>query len=123
MAYDFNSRLRYMGTIHSRFAVNVRSMLCRAYQWPIHAHGYRNIAYLSQRTDFESIAGGLLKRLIACNRSDGEQFNFRMMSGKQYGDSIIVAGITIEDDFVFQLRHILLHTFCPQEIGKKRRRS
>src|SRR6266700_6455874 len=101
LANEFNSRHRYMWTIQARLTVNIRCVLCRTHEWTTHTHGYRNIANTCQGTDFESVACGLLKRLIARNRGDGEQVNFKVMGGQQYGDGIVVAGVAVEDDFVF----------------------
>src|SRR2546425_3486409 len=98
LANEFNSQLRYMWTIQTRLTVNIRCVLCRTHEWTIHSHGYRNIANTCQGTDFESVACGLLKRLIARNRGDGEQFNLRMTSGQQYSDCIVVTRVAVEDD-------------------------
>jgi hypothetical protein len=53
---------------------------------------------------------GLLKRLVARNRGNGEQFDFWMMGSEQYGDGIVVAWVAVQDDFVF-------HGLCFQTIN------
>ena len=102
LANEFNCRLRNMWTIQTRLTVNIRCVLCRTNQRPIHAHGYRNIANTCQGTDFESITCDLLERLIACYCGDGEQINLRMTGGQKYGDGIVVSRVAIEDNFMFQ---------------------
>ncbi len=83
------------------FAVDVRRVLCWAYEWPVHAPGYGNIVDSSQRADFEGVARGLFERLIAGHGGNSEQVDFRMMGGQQDSNGIVVAGVTVENDFVF----------------------
>ena len=102
LANEFNRWLRYIWTIQTRLTVNICCVLRRTHEWTTHTHGYRNIPNTCQGTDFESVACGLLKRLIACYCGDGEQVNLRMTSGQKYGDGVVVTRITVQDNFVFQ---------------------
>ncbi len=97
----FDGRFGDMRAIHARFAVDVRRVLCRAYERPVHAPGYGNIVDISQRADFEGVARGLFERLIAGHGGNSEQVYFRMMGSQQDGDCIVVTGVAVKDDFVF----------------------
>src|SRR5207248_9795939 len=61
---------------------------------------------ICQRTDFQSIKGSLIKRLVTCNSSDSQQVNVRMVGCEQNGNGIIMAGVTVKNNFVFHLFYL-----------------
>src|SRR5436309_8985674 len=86
--------------------MNISCMPCRAHQRAIHTSGNRHITDICQRTDFQSIKGSLIKRLVTCNSSDSQQVNVRMVGCEQNGNGIIMARVTVKNNFVFHLFYL-----------------
>src|SRR5438105_10296134 len=86
--------------------MNISCMPCRTHQRPVHAPGNRHVTDICQRTDFQSIKSSLVKRLVTCNSSDSQQVNVRMVGCEQNGNGIIMAGVTVKNNFVFHLFYL-----------------
>src|SRR5437588_11502761 len=83
--------------------MDIGSMASGTYQRPVHAPANRHITNICQRTDFQGIKCSLVKRLIACNGSNSQQVNIGMVGCEKDSNGIIMAGVTVENNFVFHL--------------------
>src|SRR5205807_2796927 len=90
-------------SIHARLAMDISCMPCRAHQGAIHAPGNRHVTDICQRTHFQGVKGSLVNRLVTCNGSDSQQINVGMVGREKDCNGIIMAGVTVENNFVFHL--------------------
>src|SRR6266849_241880 len=99
--HGFDIRFGYARPIQARFPVDVGRVLCWAQQRAIHATGNGYVAEICQRADLQRVVRGLIKRLIARDGGYSYQVNLGMTARQQDGNGVVMAGVAIEDNFVF----------------------
>ena len=79
-----------------------------AMQRPIGAGHDRNVTDPGHAAHATSVERGLLERLVAGDDRDPLQLECRRGGGKQDGNRIVVARVTVEDDAPTRRRHSLM---------------
>ena len=92
-------RLRHLGAVEAGLAVSRRNANRGLYQRLGAAGGERHVEAAELERD-QSVARRVLERVVAVHR--GHPDEIEMARREQDGDEVVVAGIAIDEDFLFR---------------------